>query len=313
MVWNAVLGAGEISTGDRIVALESQISDILGVFNRNRTYMLYGNDSSDWNLRDYSLERGAIEWSVQDMGVSVYTDDRGVHQISATQAHGDLTTQSLSELIDPFIQETKPLIVDSVRLKTKSQYRYFNSDNSGLIMRLEGRRVEFMPFEFDHRVYSICAEEDSDGFERSFFGSDDGYVYEMEKGESFDGEVIPHNLRLAFCHCQSPRQKKRFHKATIQIEGADDPGLSYAPDFSYGSPSLPTPINAQSQTTTGGVWSTDLWSQFAWDGAIIGEAEAYITGQGINISLVIQGSTNYEREHVLEGVTYNYSLRGVKR
>lgn len=313
LIWNAITGAGEISTGDRVTSLENQKGDILGIFNRNRTYLLYGDDVDNWDLVNYSLERGAIEWSVQDLGVSVYTDDRGVHRIAATDAYGDLSTEALSALIDPFIQETKSLLVESIRLKSKSQYRYFNSDKTGLILRTEGNKNEFMPFEYDHRVYSTCAEEDSLGFERAFFGSDSNYVYEMEKGESFDGAVIVHSLRLAFCHCQSPRQKKRFHKATVQIQGRDDPGLTYSPDFSYGGQGQPSAVTAQSLTRGGGIWGVDLWSQFVWDGSLIGEAEAYIRGQGINVSLLIQGSTNFERVHTIEGVTYNYSVRGLKR
>lgn len=313
LIWDAITGALALSTGDTIVSLQTNKADILSVFNRNRTYLLYGTSILDWDLVNYSLNRGAIEWSVQDIGVSIYTDDRGVHMIGATDAYGDMSADTLSQLVDPFIQETKPLIVDSVRIKSKSQYRYFNSDKTGLILRIDGKKREFMPFELENRVYSICAEEDTDGSERVFYGSDTGYIYEAEKGESFDGEEIVYNLRLAYCHCSSPRQQKRFHKATVQIDGPDDPGLSYSPDFSYGGPGQPQPHTAQSEVSSGGIWGVDLWGQFNWDGAIIGEAEAYITGIGINVSLLIQGSSNYERTHIIEGVTYNYVMRGLKR
>lgn len=315
MVWSAILGAGEIATGDRVVSLENQPGDILGIFNRNRTYLLYGDDIDNWDLVNYSLERGAIEYSVQDMGWSVYHDDRGIWRLDTTDQYGDLTGASISEIIDPAIQESKNLLVDSIRIKSLNQYRIFYSNNAGFLVRFEPRKMpEFMPFELNHEVKSIVAEEDSDGFERVFFGSTDGYVYEDQKGESFDGEVIDHFIRTAFCHCRTPRQEKRFRKVTVQIQGADDANLMYSPEFSYGEPGQPDARTEEDVAgAVGGIWGVDFWGDFIWDGAVIGEAQAYIDGVGINVSMIIQGSTNYEQQHVLEGMIYNYSLRGLRR
>jgi hypothetical protein len=313
MVWSAITGATELATGGPIVSIENQTGDILGIFNRNRTYLLYGDDVENWDMVNYSLEKGAIEWTVQDLGHSIYHDDRGIHTLKSTDAYGDMKAAAISTKVDPFVQEAKSKIVDSVRIKSTDQYRVFYNDNSGLLVRMEGNQNHFMPFTWDHRVYSICAEEDSTGLERVFFGSNDGYVYEAEKGESFDGELIEYNLRTVFCHCGSPRQEKRFHKVTIEIDCADLIGLSYSPDFSYGSTGQPDAYTAQAQVATGGLWGVDLWSNFIWDGALLGEAQAHISGVGINIGMLMQGSSNYERVHVIEGLTYNYSPRGVKR
>ena len=221
-------------------------------------------------------------------------------------------------------QKQKLLIIDSVRIKTKNQYRIFYSDKTGLLMRWDndataagGMRHKFMPFEYLHKVESICAEEDTTGLERTFFGSDDGFVYEAEKGESFDGAVISHFLRTAFCHCKVPRQKKRFHKATIQVDGTETPPLTFSPEFSYGAVDQPPPgvfgFPAGTFNIGGGIWDTDFWGDFIWDGQLVGEAQAYIDGQGINVSLLIQGSSNFERQHTLQSMTYNFSMRGLRR
>lgn len=324
MVWNAVFGAAELATGDVITGLRDQPGDILGVFNRNRTYLLYGDDVNNWDFVNFSLERGAIEWSVQDLGWSFYADDRGIQNLAQTDAYGDLKLGSISERIDKLYQNQKTLIVDSIRIKTKNQYRLFFSDNSGILMRWDndpthsgGLRFKFMVFEYLHKVESICAEEDTDGFERVFFGSDDGFVYEAEKGESFDGANISYLLRTAFCHCATPRQNKRFHKATIQVDGAEQPPLSFSPEFSYGAVEQPAPVVFNFPEGTfnvgGGIWDTDFWADFIWDGQIVGEAQAYIDGQGINVSLLVQGESNFERPHTLQSLTYNFSMRGLER
>jgi hypothetical protein len=325
MVWNAVFGASELATGDVITGLRDQPGDILGVFNRNRTYLLYGDDVNNWDLVNFSLERGAIEWTMQDLGWTFYADDRGVHRLSQTDAYGDLKMAAVSNRVDPVFQRQKLLLIDSVRIKSKNQFRLFYSDNSGLLMRWDndpdtrqkGPRHKFMPFEYAHKVESICAEEDTNGFERVFFGSDDGFVYEAEKGESFDGALIGYFLRLAFCHCQVARRKKRFHKATIQVDGSDQPPMTFSPEFSYGAVDQPPPsvfgFPAGTFNVGGGIWDTDFWGEFIWDGQLVGEAQAYIDGQGINCSLLVQGESNFERQHTLQSLTYNYSMRGLKR
>ena len=334
MVWNAIFGAAELSTGDTITGLRDQPGDILGVFCRNRTYLLYGDDANNWDFVNYSLERGAIEWSIQDLGYSVYYDDRGIHSLMQTDAYGDLKLTSLSEIIDPLIQAKKSLVTHSVRVKTKNQYRVFFTDNSSIFVRFDARgRAEFMPIEYDHEVTAICAEEDTDGLERIFFGSDDGFVYEADDGENFDGAVIEHNLILAFCHCGSPRQEKRYHRATVQLDSMDpplktlyeDPVSDGNPDanflrvqaeYSYGNPNQPPSVTTEAADVNvgGAYWDAgDSWGDFYWDGQIVGEGIAYIDGQGINVSLSMRGETYFERPHTLQSVTLNFSPRGTRR
>ena len=324
MIWNAVFGASELATGDIITSLRDQPGDILGVFNRNRTYLLYGDDVNNWDFVNFSLERGAIEWSVQDLGWSFYADDRGIQNLSQTDSYGDLKAGAVSERIDPLFQKQKTLISDSIRIKAKNQYRLFYSDNSALIMRWDNNPYnngssahKFMSIEYDHPVTSICAEENTAGFEQVYFGSDNGFVYQAEKGESFDGALIDYFLRLAFCHCKTARIKKRFHKATVQIDALDQPDLQFSPEFSYGAADQPPPTVFDFPDGTlnvgGGIWDQDFWGEFIWDGQLVGEALAYIDGQGINASLLVQGSSNYERSHTLQSLTYNFSMRGLKR
>jgi hypothetical protein len=319
--WNAITGAAEIATGDTVVAMQDQPGGTLAIFNRNRTYILYGNDINDWDLTDYNLEKGAIEWSVQDAGVSVYFDDRGVSILGQTDKFGDFALNSVSERVDPLIQFKKRLVNNSVRIRSKNQYRVFFSDGTGLILRLDNNptrqnqlRYEFMPIQYDATIEVICSEEDGAGYERTFFGSDDGFVYEAEKGESFDGNVIKFFLRLPFCHCASPRQQKRFHKATFQVDAPDQTDILFSPEFSYGKAAGTSRAPVADFSTSGGEWdANDFWGSFIWDGQLVGEAEAYIQGVGINASLQILGESNFERAHTWQSVTYNFSRRGLRR
>ena len=317
MIWDAIVGASGLATGDIVTGMEDQPGGVLAILNRNRTYILYGKTVLDWDLKNFSLERGAIEWTIQDMGYSVYYDDRGLASLRQTDEFGDFKQSSISETIDPLIQAQKSLVVDSVRVKSKSQYRVYFSDKTGIVARFaRPNHPEYMPFALDHEVTCICAEEDTDGIERIFFGSTDGFIYEADSGESFDGELLEHYIRLAFCHCKTSRQKKRFHKATIQLDAPDLPAsLKYTAEFSYGSTEVPagSTVSPEIDRTGGGFWSEVNWGDFVWGAQIIGEAIAYIDGEGINISLQIRGTSNYERAHTLQSIVYNYSPRGLRR
>jgi hypothetical protein len=321
MEWSALTGAAELSTGDFVTGMQDQPGGTAAIFNRNRTYILYGNDINDWDLTDYNLEKGAIERSIQDIGVSVYFDDRGISILGQTDKFGDFALNTISESVDPLIQAKKKLINISTRIRAKDQYRIFFSDGTGLILRIDtnpkyrsGKRYEFMPIQYAAVVEVICSEEDTSGYERTFFGSDDGYVYEAEKGESFDGGLIEFYIRFPFCHCASPRRQKRFHKATFQVESPDAIDISFFPEFSYGERIGSTESPVEDFATSGAQWDTDdNWGVFVWDGQLVGEAAAYFQGQGINASLQITGEGNYERAHAWKSVTYNFSMRGLRR
>ena len=321
MVWSALSGAAEIATGDTCTGMQDQPGGTLAIFNRNRTYILYGNDVGDWDLSDYNLEKGAIEWTIQDAGVSIYFDDRGISVLDQTDKWGDFDLASISQRVDPLIQFKKRLVNNSVRIRSKSQYRVFFSDGTGLILRVDNHpqrsnqlRYEFMPMQYDAVIESICSEEDLAGFEHTFFGDSAGFIFEAEKGESFDGALIKFFLRLPFCHCASPRQQKAFRKATFQVDSPDQIDINFSPEFSYGRQPGTVTLPEADFSTSGAEWDAgSLWGSFIWDGQLVGEAEAYIQGEGINASLQIIGESNFEQVHVWQSCTYNYSMRGLRR
>ena len=318
MKWDAVEGAGEIATGDRIVGIDTQAGGVLAVYNRNSTYLLYGNDVNDFTLTPYSSERGAIEWSLQNVMVPIYMDDRGLNYLNPTQAFGDFNAQTISEVINPIVQAEKEYVLSSVRIRAKNQYRLHFEDNSALLATITpSLKIQYMLINYGKRVLTICAEEDASGTEQVFFGSDDGYVYHAEKGNSFDGENIDYYLRMSYYDCGLPRVNKRFHKASYLIESTLTPVLRYIPDFSYGSAELPAvkeySLPPEDIHSGGGYWGESYWGEFIWGGQPVGEAEAYIDGHGFNLSMMIRGESNFEDVHTLKSATFHFTPRGLQR
>jgi hypothetical protein len=315
--WNAITGAAEIATGDTIVGFNVEPGDILSIFNRNSTYLLQGTSVADWNLVTHSLVSGAIEWTIQKTGASVYVDDRGMTRLNTVQEFGDFHASTLSQDIDPLFIGKLDDITASTIIRSKDQYRVFFDDKTSIIALFDSSgRPSFTPITLDHIVYTICSLENAQGVEEIYFGSDDGYVYQMDKGESFDGELIQHFIRLPYTNLGIMRRKKRVFKAIVDIDASIMPALEYVPEFSYGGPAQPAAAAItidEQQASGGGYWGDVSWGSFIWDNQIVGQVEGYIDGSGFNISLSVRGETNYEPAHTLTGVTYHYAVRGLQR
>ena len=173
-----------------------------------------------------------------------------------------------------------------------------------------------MPVDFGKPVKCACAVENEDGEEEIFFGSDDGYVYQLDSGTSFDGEEVEAYFRVPFNHLKSPRNYKRFRRVALELNNdiASLTNLSFTTDFSYGSPDIPASVdNTFEVLGGGGYWDEALWNQFYWSSQVVGEAEAYIDGSGLNMSIAIRSNQTYEDTHIIHGVLLHYSVRGLKR
>ena len=313
--WSAVTGASEISTGDDLVGFSNLPGETLAIFSRNQTNVLYGTSSSDWQLNEHSGDAGAIEWSLQDIGWPIFLDDRGVMDMRSTLNYGDFKSATLSELVQPLIDTKKSKVVDSMRVKSKDQYRLFFSDNTVLTMGIaKGKPTGFFSWDLGKVVRVSCAVEDSSGDEILFFGSDDGYIYQMDKGTSLDGSAVLAFARLPYNNVGMPRRRKRFSRAVLEVDAQVSTALNFQQSFDYGDPDAPSPFDqAFTVAGGGGFWEEATWDDFTWDDQIVGSAHAYLDGTGFNMSMLIQSTSIYEKTHTLQALTYYYRPRGLQR
>ena len=322
--FTAIGDALEIAVGDVITGFASPQGDVLAVFSANSTRLLYGTSGADWNLKVHSKESGAKEWTIQRVGQLRYLDDRGLTQLTAVQDFGDFSDNAFSKYINPIIKTKLGLQLDSVVVREKDQYRIFFSDKTGVIARIPegGGFPHFTRIEYPITVNNCITTEDSTGLEELFFGSStaaaDGYVYQMDSGNSFDSASLDYFARLPYNAINSPRNIKRFFKLILEVEseiGVDSTvDIKFNPDFSYGNPERPKGVQQTFELTGGGAyWGEGAeWADFFW-GQASNEAEGYIKGSGRNISIAISGSSTLQGSHTLTGMTIQYAIRGVKK
>jgi hypothetical protein len=334
--WSAVTGAAAYGLGDDISDFIPSNADVLTVLGANKVASLYGTSSADFQVKDLSNESGALPHTAARVGEPIYMDARGVRSVSTSQNYGDFQLGTLSQKIKPLLQDyarANILPVGCVTVRRKDHYRLFFSNGDALTFYFgsiqamassyysaapQQQQPDVLPFNWGKTVTCVGSFETSVG-ERVFFGSTDGYVYEADKGYSFDGLPISYSLRLPFNHQKMPQTKKRWHKVAMECQAAPSATISVAADFDYGDPfeAGVTPQDAVAQVFTvsggGGIWDISNWNRFAWSSATEGLMEAPLDGVGRNMSLLIAGSSSDEPPHLLQGLTLFFSVRGLQR
>jgi hypothetical protein len=311
--WSAVTGAAEFGLGDEIVGMLSMPS-VLTIWTRNSTKLLYGTSINDWVLQTHSDESGAIEWSLQKIGDGIYLDDRGITSLAAVQEYGDFAANVISRYVQPYIMTKLTQVSCSMRVKTKNQYRLFFTDKEAITITFDGHKVVGITRQYyEHLPVCTCSGENASGVEELFFGCDDGFVYQMDKGTSFNGEAVMALLRTHYNSLKTPANKKRFRKLTLELTAPLGVNIQVSPDFSYGSEDSQSTIQDFDIQAQGGAWDISSWDSFVWDGPFVGTADARIDGSGTNIALLIVSESIYDPPHTLQGVIVHYDIRGLKR
>jgi hypothetical protein len=314
--WSAVTGAAELGIGAPIVGLEIVPGDVLGVYGRNSINLLYGSSVDDWDLKTFSRDSGAIEWTSQRIGNNiVFLDDGGLTSLAAVQEYGDFSTDIMSKDIQPFLDTLRGYEQASIKVRKKNQYRLFFSDGHGLVLTLSGNKViGFTRIKYDDPVMCCCSSEDSSGNEELYFGSSDGFVYQMDKGTSFDGGAVSDYLLTHYNVLKSPSYKKRFRKLTIELDAPNYITLYVTPEFTYGGSAAQQSSGQElSVNASGGTWDLDAWGSFVWDGPFVSTGEAIIDGSGLSISLAFYHTGIYDIPHTIQGAIIHYSIRGLQR
>jgi len=313
--WTPVTGAAEIGVGDAITGYQTQTGDSLAIFSRNSTNQLQGSSVADFVLSSISPETGGIGHTAQNIGVTYALDDRGIIQISSTQAYGNFTSATVSRLAQPVIDAIRSLVVASSVYKTRNQYRLYGNDGSGVIMTIEGTQVVgITQFQYPVNVSCACSGEDSAGKDVVFFGADNGYVYQADKGSSFDGEAIEAYLRMPFNNMRSPRSRKRYRKAVLEMTAVGYSSIRFQPEFTYGDSDIASHVTAtETVQGAGGYWDVDDWETFYYDARSVSSPEFGITGTGLNMSGIFYSNSAIDLGHTLQGILTHYTPRRLSR
>jgi hypothetical protein len=313
-VWTVAAGAAELGLGEEIVGLLEEVGASLFIFGRNRTKFLSGSPPNEV-MENFATETGAIEWTVQRIAQGVYLDDIGITGLAVTDRFGNYISNSLSELIQPLLEQLRQKAISSCIVKTKSRYRLFFNDNQFLSIAFRGTKVVGMTqCDYGMPVRCVFSGEDAAGKEMIVFGGDNGYVYQAERGTSFDGEVINAFARLAFHFSGTPTRNKHYRRAQFNITCQGPTTLRIGIDYSFADPNVgQDPIKDLALPGGGAFWNLFNWNEANWGTALVPSAVVDLEGEGQNMSFLFSHSSATENSHRLDGVNLQWSMRRLNR
>jgi hypothetical protein len=323
--WTALTGAAELGLGDTITSIKPQRGDATtGAFlatTENKTYVLYGTSSTDFKLVLYSDNTGAYKYTTQNIAHAYYLDSKGITQLMASQSFGDFQAGIMSQAVQPTMDAKRTLATASCTVRSKNQYRLFFSDGTGMIMQVlptdSGNIVAggLMPFDYSilSGLYmnSVVSYVDDTGTERIFGGGSDGYVYEIDKGTSFDGSDIEAHILMTFNYMKSPYIRKRYRRAVVQFRATGTVDVQIGYDLAYGR--VEHAIGNSTNVIGGGFWDSFTWDNFTWDVAYLQEFNIDTPGVGENVSIIVKGNSNKDDAFTIHTVIVNYSIGRMQR
>lgn len=315
--WSPVTGAGELAMGDNVSGfLElpgTSVGGALGIFTRNRVSVLYGSSTSDWNLVPYRDELGAFAYTIQDLGFPIFLDDRGITDLRTSQVYGNFSHSALSNGILPLLTQYKPLAVSSCMSRDLSQYRLFFTNGYGFYATVVGGKViGIMEVLFPDVVRCLCSLEMNDGSEAIFFGSDSGWVYQMNKGTSFDGGAIEAYIYLSHNFLKTPRLNKRYRDASVEISGSGYAEFTFGYSLGYGDTLIEQP-NTTVTNFSATIWDGFTWDSFVWDGVSLLPSVLNMDGTAENVSISIESNADYFVPFTVSGAIVHYTPRRTLR
>lgn len=312
-------GAGSFTFGSEVTDMTETASTALVIFGRRRISYLSGTDAETFVLTTLSDEAGAIAWTAQVMDSPMYQDDAGIRRMSSTQAFGNWRLGTITEAIGPLFDGKRAsgaTPVASLRAKAKDQYRVFLSDKSGVIVYLGRKPQECMSFEYPFQVACTCsgALDSLAGEEQLFAGSDDGWVYQLDVGTSYDGAEVQAYILFPFNAVGSPMQKKRFHRVVLELDAAPDTEIALTAEYGYGDPDQPPGTEQLFDVSGGGgFWNVANWNQFYWSATVQGIASADIEGIGRNAAVGVMSNSIWTGPHTLSCISLYFSPRGASK
>ncbi|MBV8666741.1 MAG: hypothetical protein JO269_09675 [Burkholderiaceae bacterium] len=320
--YDANQSAGVIGVGDLITGFVPQggtyvTGSTMAIFSTGHMFTLYGSSVANFNLITSIWDMGFSPFTMQTVSNDTYGwTSRGIQTVISTLTFGDFDYNSVSHEIQTLINKKQGLAISSTSLHQKNQYRVYFSDGTGLAVGLTGQTPNgIMPLNYGLNVRCICTDTNAAGQEVTYFGSDNGFVYQDNVGTSLDGNPIEAWLRLPFNHSKSPRVRKRYRRAVFEGYVNAYAQVNFSYDLGYGDPNVQpsAPVPDTSLGGASGYWDQFTWDQFTWDSQVVGTPQISLQGTEKNISFLLYSNYAQFQPHTFQGLTLIYSPQRLER
>lgn len=315
--WTATLGAVQYAFESEIVGLRrqpgNQETGAAAILLESGVKMLYGSSAADFKPVSFEESAGAKKYTAQPIGGQLIAfGGTGAFSIASTQAYGNFASNALTMNIRPFTQVRRNLASASLVNKEKSQYRIFFSDGYGLYMTIaNGKLVGMLPVYFPNPVTCACSGTSPDGAETAYFGSSNGFVYELDAGTSFDGGAIDAYMTLCFADQGNAQRLKNYRGAAFEVQGGGYAEFGVTYEVGYGTEDLEQGWQEQTveASLTPVYWDAFTWDNFVWDGKSLKPGRIEIDGTAENIALRIASNSALHDPFTINSIALRFKAR----
>lgn len=268
------------ASGGGVIEFDNTITDILTfreqliIFTSRTIFLLAGNTIADFQVQPITRDIGAIQAdTVQEVGGDLmFLAADGFRLLGGTERNNDFGLGVVSKAIQSealnFITNSDSF--SSVVIRGKSQYRIFGFNQNFTDSAALGiMGVQFAPQGGDQMAWGetrginayVAYSEYLGDEELVLFANDDGYVYRMESGNSFDGANIPASYTTPFLSITDPTTRKNFYKMKLFFdpEGSFDVVLAVKYDFDQLNVVQPDSIEISNVSSTGAYYGTTIY------------------------------------------------------
>ena len=316
--WQIILGAGEISMPETITELiplvGNQATGALGIWTTDNTYILYGTAASGtgaFQLVPYNVGTGSLFNMGVNMADTYILENRGLISMTTSLNYGNFDSSTLTLNMLPFIQQHRNNAVCAITNREKSQYRAFFNDGYGLYSTIMNKQlVGNMPVSFPNIVRCAVEGKSPSGAESSFFGSDSGWVYQLESGTGFDGASINAFITLVVDSVQNSRMLKRYRRASLELTGTTYVAINFSYDLGYSSTNIGQPAPAWYYSGfSPAYWDSITWDVFTWDGSTLGPTYLEMAGTAENVAMHFITNSNCAAPFTINSAIFHYTVR----
>jgi hypothetical protein len=313
--FSAASGGGVINVGGNITGLVAFREQLI-VFCEQSIKRLVGNSSADSQLQPITEKIGCTssETIREVSGDVMFLGPDGLRLLSATDRIGDFGLASVSKQIQGELTQliSSSTFFASLTIKAKSQYRLFGYSASvaadkakGILGTQFGDRIEWSEL---RGIKAYSADSDyHDREELVIFANDDGYVYELENGNTFDGSNIKSSFYTPYWPVNNPRIRKTFYKLHTYLDpqGSVNTFLNMKLDFDTKGSVQPETVALTNTADNIGLFGN------TYGVAVFGEKllkvfESQIIGSGFSVSLQFEGNSS-DPPYSFDAVTLEYA------
>ena len=318
--FTAASGAGSLAIGAEITGIISFREQLI-IFTETSIFQLTGNTSADFQLKPITRDIGCIDTdTIQEVGGDVmFLGPEGLRLLSGTERIGDFGLAVVSKKIQNQMTNliTNSTSFSSILIRGKSQYRIFGYNTNvteeaaeGVLgTQFSGQGGDNMAWAETRGIKAYVADSRFySNVETIVFANDDGYLYQLEEGNSFNSKNIPTTFATPFVPIDDPRIRKTFYKAFLYTDpqGSVSFNMSLKLDFDEKNVIQPTQIDFNNATGTVAFFgSATFGSTAVYSGKLLKLFETQLIGSGFTGSFQFE-SDSTDPPFSLDAITLEY-------